>query len=240
MRILLGISWSDHQPYGQAPWEPRSSCSIRPQRERREQSLWTRRSSGSNAVLEAGSPGHPLSTWSCQSQLRCSAVGGTQLSDSVIYPPTNHLPLQRACPLAAAYSRLPFVLVLLFPLILFSSSSPPPTPHLFLLFLLERLLPSNIFWFLYSFYLFTSSINSWPLLFLGLCYHLLSACLSASPLLPTPHIQILKKTNQIGPDSHYHLLGTDLSHAEFELFFGSRRGTENGHQGPLWGYCPLL
>lgn len=128
MRILLGISWSDHQPYGQAPWEPRSSCSIRPQRERREQSLWTRRSSGSNAVLEAGSPGHPLSTWSCQSQLRCSAVGGTQLSDSVIYPPTNHLPLQRACPLAAAYSRLPFVLVLLFPLILFSSSSPPPHP----------------------------------------------------------------------------------------------------------------
>lgn len=112
MRILLGMSWSDHQPYGQAPCEPRNSCSIRPQRERRQQSLWTRRSSGSSAVLEAGSPGHPLSTWSCQSQLRGSAFGGTRLSDSVIYPPTDHLPLQRVCPLASAYSRLPFVLVL--------------------------------------------------------------------------------------------------------------------------------
>lgn len=50
----------------------------------------------SSEVLEAESPGYPLSSCSCQSPLRCSAIIGTQLFSFVTYHPsnlTNHLPL---------------------------------------------------------------------------------------------------------------------------------------------------
>ena len=42
---------------------------------------------------------------SCQSQLRCSAVGGPQLFESVIYPSINHLPLECKCLLASVSSE---------------------------------------------------------------------------------------------------------------------------------------
>ena len=50
----MGISRLDHQPHGQASWELRNSCSLRPQRERREQGWWTRRSSGPSVVSSSG------------------------------------------------------------------------------------------------------------------------------------------------------------------------------------------
>lgn len=104
---------------------------------------------GSSAVLEAGSPGCPLSSCSCQSLLKCSAIIGTQLFDSIIYPPTNPTTtfISNIYHLVSTYSRL-FLFFLLVPLFF---------PLLFLLLLL---LPSNIFFFFFMAYTYSCLLST--------------------------------------------------------------------------------
>lgn len=126
---------------------------------------------GSSAVLEAGSPGCPLSSCSCQSLLKCSAIIGTQLFDSVIYPPINPTTtfVSNIYHLVSTYSRL-FCSFFLFPSS-FSSSS-------FFNGFCPLISSASSMAYTYS-----CLLSTWLVLFHGLCYHL-SACLPASALLP--------------------------------------------------------